>query len=81
MLIYPLWVAGRPGRPPLRPMDHRLHSPVSDFESMLVLPDQNLQTPVPDSDFYCFDNDRTEAHIKPNEVCINLYLNKLFKGR
>lgn len=62
----------------LKPMDYRFHSHVSDFESMVVSPDQNLQTPVPDFDFYCFDNNRTKAHIKPNEMCIYLCLITLF---
>jgi hypothetical protein len=40
-----------------------------------------LETPAPNSDFYCFDNDRTEARIKPYEVCIYLYLITIFKDR
>lgn len=74
-------VAGRPGRRPLRPMEYRVHPHVPDFESNLVLPDPSLQTAVPDSDFYCFDNDRTEAHIKLDEVCVYLCLIIIFRIR
>lgn len=41
--------------------------PVVKFQPQVEV-DQSCQTDVPDSDYYCFDDDRTEEQIQPNQV-------------
>lgn len=57
----------RPNRSNSRDRSPSVAGPVVKFQPQVEV-DQSCQTDVPDSDYYCFDDDRTEEQIQPNQV-------------